>query len=83
MCEPDSQALKFTGQYTGEGAWTDITGESKRYRVRQTIAAEGNRLIVSYTHSFFEEGTSSGGELHFDFVAGSIFTTTMNGTVVG
>jgi hypothetical protein len=51
----------FIGQYTGEGRWVDIAGESKRYRVTQEVSAEPDGLLVTYRHEFFEEGNSTQG----------------------
>ena len=73
----------FCGKYSGEGAWTDIGGASKRYRVSQSVSREGEKLLVKYTHEFFEEGSTTSGEFVFDFVCPPIFATTMKGAVVG
>ncbi|MCB0182976.1 MAG: hypothetical protein KDE31_01865 [Caldilineaceae bacterium] len=75
----------FAGTYRGDGRWVDITGESKKYQIDQTIAYENNQLLVTYTHNFVEEGNSIDGEFAFAFVAETICicNVMMKGIAVG
>lgn len=73
----------FPGTYTGHGIWIDITGESKRYDVLQSIRQEPTRLLVAYSHNFVEEGNNTRGEFVFEFLSPTIFATSLNGVVVG
>lgn len=60
---PDLGSLP--GTYVGEGAWIDIAGDSKSYRVNQTVSVTSNDITVEYSHDFFEEGTATSGVFVF------------------
>lgn len=83
MIETTSDRTRFAGRYRGEGRWLDIAGESKPYHVAMQISAAGQQLAVTYTHDFYEEGTSTNGEFVFVFTSNAIFATTMKGAEVG
>jgi hypothetical protein len=74
---------QFGGQYTGQGAWWDIDGQSKQYRVVQTILPEPTKLVVKYQHEFFQEGTATAGEFSFEFATQQICVVKLNGAEVG
>lgn len=78
-----SNLSQFVGVFAGEGHWVDIAGDSKRYRIRQSVVREDNRLTVSYTHEFFEEGNTTHGEFVFEHVEGPIFAVHIKGAPVG
>src|SRR5262245_30756108 len=56
-----SSVTVFHGNYAGSGFWVDVAGESKRYRIAQTIDVRESEICIRYEHDFFEEGTKSQG----------------------
>jgi len=78
---PDLEALP--GTYVGVGAWIDIAGESKPYRVTQTISVASNDITVEYAHDFYEEGTATSGVFVFQRQTGALLRVLMKGVAVG
>jgi len=71
------------GTYVGDGAWTDIAGESKPYRVTQTVSIESNDITVEYAHDFYEEGTATSGVFVFQRQADALLRVFMKGAALG
>jgi len=83
MFFPSPQLSALPGKYTGVGAWIDIAGESKPYRINQTIVLADNILTLEYTHDFFEEGTSISGVFLFERQGDCLFRVSMKDSPVG
>lgn len=80
---PSPRFDSLPGTYVGEGAWIDITGESKPYRVTQSISVSSNDITVEYAHDFYEEGTATSGNFVFERQAEALLRVFMKGTAVG
>src|SRR5262245_154220 len=78
---PDFGSLP--GTYVGDGAWTDIAGESKPYRVTQTISIASNGITVEYAHDFYEEGTATSGVFILQRQADALLRVFMKGAALG
>ena len=80
---PEPELNLLPGTFEGSGGWIDIVGDAKPYRVRQTIARDGDDLTVDYVHDFIEEGTTTSGLFVFRRTVGFLFEVLMLGNVVG
>ncbi len=80
---PPAQFGSLPGTYIGDGKWTDVAGESKSYRITQSISVADSEISVMYTHDFHEEGTSNSGEFLFQRQAGALLRVFMKGAAVG
>src|SRR5690348_7143175 len=80
---PPADFSSLPGTYVGDGMWTDIAGESKSYRVSQSISIVNGEITVEYTHDFHEEGTSQSGAFVFQRQAGALLRVFMKGAAVG
>jgi len=83
LCLPSPDFDSLLGTYVGDGAWTDIAGESKPYRVKQTISIASNDITVEYAHNFYEEGTATSGAFVFKRQQDSLLRVFMNGAALG
>ena len=73
----------LVGSYSGEGAWIDITGKSKRYRVQQSIQFKGDELTLAYAHDFFAEGSFTRGAFEFRRQGDCLCDVFMGGKAMG
>lgn len=73
----------LVGDFEGVGRWIDIVGDTKPYRVRQSIAFDGDEIRVEYIHEFHEEGTTTSGAFAFRPQNGPLFEVRLNGDPVG
>ena len=80
---PSPDLGSLPGTYVGDGAWIDIAGESKPYRVTQTISIASNDISVEYAHEFHEEGTATSGVFVFQRQGESLFRVLMKGVELG
>ena len=80
---PPADFASLAGTYFGDGAWTDIAGESKPYRVTQTIALSTNDITVEYAHDFYEEGRVTSGIINFERQSSALLRVYMKGAAMG
>jgi len=78
---PDIDAL--CGSYSGSGAWIDEAGESKPYRVRQSISRSDQDVMVDYTHEFYEEGSTTSGTFVLQPHGANLLKVFMSGKQTG
>ncbi len=83
MTLPVPDLNRLAGDYQGSGRWIDIAGDTKPYLVRQSIAIDGDDLVVEYTHDFHEEGTVTSGSFVFRRQGRSLFEVRMKDAPVG
>ena len=58
----------LTGRFSGDGRWTDITGESRRYRIDFLEFGEVEGLVtLSFVHDLYEENDRVDAEFCFEF----------------
>ncbi len=56
------------GRFSGDGQWTDITGESKRYRIDfLEFGKDGGLITLSFAHDLYEENDRVDAEFCFEF----------------
>ena len=80
---PTAEVDSLLGTFVGEGAWTDIAGDSKPYRITQTISLSGNDISVEFAHDFYEEGTAASGVFVFQRERESLLRVFMKSVAVG
>jgi hypothetical protein len=80
---PSPEYAALAGIFVGLGAWIDITGESKPYRVTQTVSLTSNELTVEYAHDFYEEGTATSGAFIFQRQTDALLRVLMKGAALG
>jgi hypothetical protein len=80
---PSPELGSLPGTYVGVGAWTDIAGESKRYRVIQTISFASNEITIEYAHDFYEEGTATSGAFVLQRQTDALLRVLMKGADLG
>ena len=78
-----SSVTVFHGNYAGSGFWVDVAGESKRYRIAQTIDVRESEICIRYEHDFFEEGTKSQGTFVLLRASEQLLSVRVNGSQVG
>jgi len=80
---PSPELGSLPGTYVGVGAWIDIAGESKPYRVIQSISVASNEFTVEYAHDFFEEGRATSGAFVFQRPTDALLRVLMKGAALG
>lgn len=83
MTVPQAQLAHMIGTYAGEGAWIDVEGDSKPYRVQQVIAWDGEALNVDYTHDFYQENSVTSGSFRFERHGDTLLKVFMKGNPLG
>jgi hypothetical protein len=83
MPTPPPDISSLCGSYSGSGSWVDEAGESKPYRVRQSISRSEQGVIVDYTHEFYEEGSTTSGAFVLQPHGTNLLQVFMNGKQMG